>query len=81
MVDSSIAAATLLDYMRNQHKLLTAVEVFDLFQGDTLPEGKKSLAFRLTFQDMNKTLTDKKVNAIIAKMISGIESTFQGEVR
>ncbi len=81
LVDSSIAAATLLDYMRNQHKLLTAVEVFDLFQGDTLPEGKKSLAFRLTFQDMNKTLTDKKVNAIIAKMISGIESTFQGEVR
>jgi rod shape-determining protein MreB len=69
------------NYMRSQHKLLTAVEVFDLFQGDSLPEGKKSLAFRLTFQDMNKTLTDKKVNAIIAKLISGIESTFQGEVR
>ncbi len=81
LVDSSLAAADLLDYMRHQHKLLTAVEVFDLFQGDTLPAGKKSLAFRLTFQDMNKTLTDKKVNAIIAKLISGVESTFQGEVR
>ncbi len=81
LVNNSIDAGALLEYMRAQHKLLAAVEVFDLFQGDSLPEGKKSLAFRLTFQDMNKTLTDKKVNAIIAKLIQGIESTFQGEVR
>ncbi len=81
LVDKNVAAGSMLDYMRNQHKLLTAVAVFDLFEGESLPEGKKSLAFRLTFQDMNKTLTDKKVNAIIAKLIKGIETTFQGEVR
>ena len=81
LVDKTIAAGSLLEYMRGQHKLLTAVDVFDLFQDDSLPAGKKSLAFRMTFQDMNKTLTDKKVNAIIAKLIKGIETTFHGEVR
>ncbi len=81
LVNKTVAAGSMLDYMQEQHKLLTAVEVFDLFQGDSLPSGKKSLAFRLTFQDMNKTLTDKKVNAIIAKLIKGIETTFKGEVR
>ncbi len=77
----SILAADILDYLRNQHKLLIAAEVFDVFQSEALPVGKKSLAFKLTFQDKNKTLTDKKVNAIITKLIKGIESTFAGEVR
>ena len=81
LVNKAVAAGSMLDYIREQHKLLTAVEVFDLFQDDSLPSGKKSLAFRLTFQDMNKTLTDKKVNAIIAKLVKGIKTTFQGEVR
>ena len=81
LFDDAIPAIKILDYLRGRHKLLTAVEVFDLFQGDSLPQGKKSLAFRLTFQDSNKTLTDKKVNAIITKLIKGIEETFSGEVR
>ena len=81
LLEASVLASELLDYIRQQHKLLIGAEVFDVFQGETLPSGKKSLAFRLTFQDMNKTLTDKKVNAIIAKLIKGIEETFHGEVR
>jgi len=81
LVEASIPAAEMLAYIRKQHKLLTEAEVFDLFQGESLAAGKKSLAFRLTFQDMNKTLTDKKVNAIISKLIKGIEDTFHGEVR
>ncbi len=81
LLADSILAADILDYFRKQHKLLIAAEVFDVFQSETLPAGKVSLAFRLTFQDMNKTLTDKKVNAIIAKITKGIENTFAGEVR
>ena len=81
LVEASLPAVDLLDYIRNQHKLLIGAEVFDVFQGEALSAGKKSLAFRLTFQDMNKTLTDKKVNAIITKLIKGIEDTFHGEVR
>jgi phenylalanyl-tRNA synthetase beta chain len=81
LVDRSVPAVELLDFLRRQHKLIVNVEVFDVFQGESLPAGKKSLAFRLTFQDMNKTLTDKKVNAIITKLIKGIEDQFGGEVR
>ena len=81
LVEASIPAAEMLAYIRKQHKLLIGAEVFDVFQGEVLPSGKKSLAFRLTFQDMNKTLTDKKVNAIITRLIKGIEESFHGEVR
>ncbi len=81
LVGTEVAAGAMLDFIRRQHKLIVNVEVFDVFQGESLPAGKKSLAFRLTFQDRNKTLTDKKVNAIIAKLIKGIEAQFGGEVR
>ncbi|NPA24432.1 MAG: phenylalanine--tRNA ligase subunit beta [Deltaproteobacteria bacterium] len=81
LFDQNLPAAEVLDFIRGQHKLITEVEIFDVFQSESLPAGKKSLAFRLTFQDTNKTLTDKKVNAIIAKLIKGIEDRFQGEVR
>ncbi len=81
LFDQSLPAADVLDFIRTQHKLITGVEIFDVFQSESLPAGKKSLAFRLTFQDANKTLTDKKVNAIISKLIKGIEDRFQGEVR
>ena len=81
LVEKTVPAGEMLDFLRNQHKLIAKVEVFDVFQGESLPDGKKSLAFRLTFQDRNKTLTDKKVNAIITKLIKGIEDRFGGEVR
>jgi phenylalanyl-tRNA synthetase beta chain len=81
VVDQGRPAGELLDYLAEQHKLIVGVEIFDVFSGDSLPAGKKSLAFRLTFQDPNKTLTDKKVNAIIAKLIKGIEERFGGVVR
>jgi phenylalanyl-tRNA synthetase beta chain len=81
LFERSLPAAEVLDFIRGQHKLIAGVEIFDVFQSESLPAGKKSLAFRLTFQDANKTLTDKKVNAIIAKLIKGIEDRFQGEVR
>ncbi|MBN2706156.1 MAG: phenylalanine--tRNA ligase subunit beta [Deltaproteobacteria bacterium] len=81
LFDVSLPAAEILEYLRGQHKLLAAVEVFDVFQSDALPQGKKSLGFRLTFQDLNKTLTDKKVNAIITQLIKGVEEKFAGTVR
>ena len=45
-----------------------AVEVFDVYQGAGVPEGKKSLAFALSFRSAERTLTDDEVNVAFAKI-------------
>ena len=45
-----------------------SVQVFDVYQGKGLPEGKKSLAFSLSFRSAERTLTDDEVNAVFAKI-------------
>jgi phenylalanyl-tRNA synthetase beta chain len=47
---------------------LEAVVVFDVYQGKGLPEGKKSLAFSLSFRSQERTLTDDEVNAAFTKI-------------
>jgi phenylalanyl-tRNA synthetase beta chain len=45
-------------------KLLKKVELFDLYRGEPIPAGKKSLAYTLTYQTMDRTLTDEEINRI-----------------
>jgi phenylalanyl-tRNA synthetase beta chain len=47
---------------------LEAVNIFDVYQGKGLPEGKKSLAFSLVFRAPDRTLTDDEVNAVFTKI-------------
>ena len=49
-----------------------AVEAFDVYRGAGLPEGKKSLAFALSFRSAERTLTDDEVNAVFLKIQQGI---------
>lgn len=50
--------------------LLYDVELFDIYEGSELPEGMKSLAFRLIFQSNKRTLSEKEIGEIMAKIIS-----------
>ena len=49
-----------------------AVEAFDVYRGAGLPEGKKSLAFALSFRSPERTLTDDEVNAVFLRIQQGI---------
>ena len=53
-------------------KLLKDVRVFDLYEGDRMEQGKKSLAFSLKYFDPEKTLTDDEVNAVHEKIIKAL---------
>ena len=57
------------------------VEVFDVYQGKGLPEGKKSLAFSLVFRSSERTLTDDEVNAAFAKIQKDITAAGDVSVR
>ena len=48
-------------------KLIAGVSVFDLFEGKSLGEGKKSLALEVTLQPREKTLTDEEIEAVAAQ--------------
>ncbi len=62
-------------------KLLKDITIFDYYVGDKIDEDKKSLAFKLTFNDSTRTLTDEEVMEIFNKIIAGIKTKFKCEVR
>ncbi len=61
--------------------LLERVEFFDLFAGTEIGEGKKSLAYRLTYRDWSRTLTSEEVNAAHAKIRERLRSDLGAELR
>jgi phenylalanyl-tRNA synthetase beta chain len=57
------------------------IEVFDLYQGKGLPEGKKSLGFSLVFRSAERTLTDDEVNGVLLAIQAEIEATSAYQIR
>jgi phenylalanyl-tRNA synthetase beta chain len=66
---------------RSERKLLREVAVFDVYQGDKLPQGKKSYALSFIIQDDEKTLADKQIDAIMQKLIVNFEKEAGAEIR
>ncbi|QBC42837.1 phenylalanine--tRNA ligase subunit beta [Iodobacter fluviatilis] len=74
LVDECLSVATLQAAFANlKNPLLIASEVFDVYRGKGVPEGKKSLAFKMLMQDTHKTLTDEEVDAVVADMLRAAE--------
>ncbi|WP_299391948.1 phenylalanine--tRNA ligase subunit beta [uncultured Gelidibacter sp.] len=72
-----------IDTIANQteKRLLKEVDLFDVYQGKNLPEGKKSYAVSFKFQDEHSTLTDKQVDKIMSKLQSNFEEQLGAELR
>jgi phenylalanyl-tRNA synthetase beta chain len=62
-------------------KLIAGVSVFDLFEGESLGQGKKSLALEVTLQPREKTLTDHEIEAVAAKVIAAVGKATGGTIR
>jgi len=62
-------------------KLLKEVNLFDVYEGDKLPEGKKSYAVSFSFQDEQETLKDEQVDGIMQDIRSTLESKLKAELR
>ncbi len=66
---------------QTEKSLLKEINLFDVYTGDNLPEGKKSYALSFTLQDENKTLTDKQIDKIMNKLQSRFEKDFGAILR
>lgn len=62
-------------------KLLKKVDLFDVYTGKNLPEGKKSYAIKFIFQDEHKTLTDKQVDKLMTKLQTQFENELGANLR
>jgi phenylalanyl-tRNA synthetase beta chain len=82
LIDKNVSFGQLKQIaQRTERKLLKAVNVFDVYQGDKLPEGKKSYALSFIIQDIEKTLTDKAIDAIMQKLIYNLGKEAGAEIR
>lgn len=82
VVDSAVEAGSLLETIREAAgELLQNVQVFDVFTGSKLGEGKKSVAISLVYRHNERTLTDEEVTAAHAGVVSALEQKFQAELR
>ncbi|MGB7286967.1 MAG: phenylalanine--tRNA ligase subunit beta [Salaquimonas sp.] len=82
VMDTAQDAATLLRAASGaDKKLITNVSVFDLFEGPSIGEGKKSVAIQVTLQPTDKTLTDEEIEAVSAKIIDNVAKSTGGVLR
>jgi phenylalanyl-tRNA synthetase beta chain len=66
---------------RTERKLLQDVDIFDVYEGDKLPAGKKSYALSFVLQDAEKTLTDKAIDSVMQKIMYNLEKEAGAEIR
>ncbi len=66
---------------QSERKLLKEVDLFDVYEGDKLPEGKKSYAVSFMLQDETKTLEDKQIDKIMQKLQQSFEKNLKAVLR
>lgn len=82
LIDKSVSFSQLKQIaQKTERKLLQEVSVFDVYEGDKLPAGKKSYALSFIIQDVEKTLTDKAIDAIMQKLIYNLGKEAGAEIR
>ena len=82
LIDKSVEFEQIEQIARQtEKKLLKSVELFDVYEGKNLPEGKKSYAVNFILQDETKTLNDKQIEAIMTKLINNLKQRLGAELR
>lgn len=82
LIDNTVTMAQIDATVReSERKLLKNVTLFDAYEGDKLPEGKKSYAISITLQDDEKTLQDKQIEAVMAKITANLAKKLGAQLR
>ena len=82
LIDKQVEFAQIEQIARqSERKLLKKVELFDVYEGKNLPEGKKSYAVNFILQDEQKKMGDKQIDAIMQKIIQNLKKQLGAELR
>ncbi len=80
IVDTNVSHYQVMDIIKN-FSLVNQVAVFDVYSGKQVPAGKKSLAYRITYQSPTHTLTDEEVNKIQEQILSRLSKQLGAALR
>ncbi len=82
LIDKGVSFSALRDVaLQSEKKLLKSVTLFDVYEGDKLPEGKKSYALGFVLEDKTQTLTDKAIEKSMANIQRQLETKCGAQVR
>jgi phenylalanyl-tRNA synthetase beta chain len=82
VVDRDFESQRIVSWVRNlRDALIENVEVFDEYRGAPIAEGKKSLAYKVSYRSEDRTLTDAEINSRHEKLVAEIEKIFGAELR
>ena len=82
LIDKTVEFRQIVEIARQtEKKFLKKVELFDVYEGDKLPAGKKSYAVNFILQDAEKTMGDKQIEAIMTKLITNLKKQLNAELR
>jgi phenylalanyl-tRNA synthetase beta chain len=82
LVDNAVSFENIYSIARQTEKsLLKDISLFDVYEGNNLPEGKKSYAVSFTLQDSTKTLTDEQIDKIMGKIRQNLENQTGAQLR
>ncbi len=80
-VNVDVRASDMAATIRKTSQLIDKVDIFDVYQGDKIEKGKKSVALAINIQPKDKTLTDAEIDAISASIIKEVTGKFGAELR
>jgi len=82
VIDESVTSAEILSNVeKNAGEYLVNSRIFDVYQGDAVTKGKKSIALGLTWQHPSRTLSDEEINTIISSCINALQEQFNANLR
>ena len=81
VVSTDVPAAQVLDVVRRRRPLLREASVFDVYEGDQVPPGKRSLAVRLVLRSADRTLTEKDITGVRRKVLAALERELDATLR
>jgi phenylalanyl-tRNA synthetase beta chain len=81
-VDRAVKAGDIVRAAQGvERKLITGVTVFDIYEGEGIAAGKKSIAIAVTIQPREKTMTDQEIEALGAKIVAEVGKRTGGVLR
>jgi phenylalanyl-tRNA synthetase beta chain len=82
VIDRDFASQQIVSWIQNLGEaLIEHVEVFDQYVGAPIPEGKKSLAYKISYRADDRTLTDSEINELHQSLVDRLGKTFGAERR
>ena len=82
IVDDSELNSKIIKLIKDKAgKELVKINTFDVYQGDNVPKGKKSVAFNLKWQSFNKTLIDEDIDRLVEKIVNSLSKEIKAELR